>query len=125
MLTRTENVNVYNIICDSLGLPPQPNNGTLRLPLKPIGLHSDAGAPAVEDPSDPPATSTFVADTPTHAAPADSKPTSPAEAPAGPNPDSGTEDDERPTWWGTLWGKVGEVKDWATDVVDTVKDNFF
>ena len=28
-------------MCDSLGLEPKPNNGTLRLPLKPIGLHSD------------------------------------------------------------------------------------
>ena len=36
-----ENTEVYNIVCDSLGLEPKPNNGTLRLPLKPIGLHSD------------------------------------------------------------------------------------
>ena len=28
-------------MCDSLGLEPKLNNGTLRLPLKPIGLHSD------------------------------------------------------------------------------------
>ena len=36
-----QNTEVYNILCDSLGLEPKPNNGTLRLPLKPIGLHSD------------------------------------------------------------------------------------
>jgi len=36
-----ENTEVYNIICDSLSIKPKPNNGTLRLPLKPIGLHSD------------------------------------------------------------------------------------
>ena len=36
-----ENIEVYNIICDSLSIKPKPNNGTLRLPLKPIGLHSD------------------------------------------------------------------------------------
>ena len=36
-----QNTNVYNIICDSVGITPRPNNGTLRLPLKPIGLHSD------------------------------------------------------------------------------------
>lgn len=28
-------------MCDSLGIQAKPNNGTLRLPLKPIGLHSD------------------------------------------------------------------------------------
>ena len=36
-----QNTEVYNIVCDSLGIEPKPNNGTLRLPLKPIGLHSD------------------------------------------------------------------------------------
>ncbi len=36
-----QNIEVYNIICDSLHIPPHPNNGTLRLPLKPIGLHSE------------------------------------------------------------------------------------
>jgi hypothetical protein len=35
-----ENTNVYNILCDSLGLAPAPNNGTLRLPLRPVGVHS-------------------------------------------------------------------------------------
>lgn len=42
---------MYNILCDSLGLTPSPNNGTLRLPLKPVGLHDTV--PAVEVPSDP------------------------------------------------------------------------
>lgn len=28
-------------MCDSLGIEAKPNNGTLRLPLKPVGLHSD------------------------------------------------------------------------------------
>jgi hypothetical protein len=48
------NIDVYNIVCDSLGIEPVPNNGTLRLPLKPIGLHSDAGAPALDTPPDLP-----------------------------------------------------------------------
>lgn len=29
-----QNTEVYNIVCDSLGIEPLPNNGTLRLPLK-------------------------------------------------------------------------------------------
>jgi hypothetical protein len=28
-----QNIEVYNLVCDSLGIPPVPNNGTLRLPL--------------------------------------------------------------------------------------------
>lgn len=52
ILILIENIEVYNIICDSLGISPKPNNGTLRLPLKPVGLHTPETS--VEDPSDPP-----------------------------------------------------------------------
>ena len=48
---------MYNIICDSLCLNPKPNNGTLRLPLKPVGLHSpETAASEPSDPVDPTAT---------------------------------------------------------------------
>lgn len=46
-----QNINVYNILCDSVGLTPVPNNGTMRLPLKVVGLHDpDIN---VDDPADP------------------------------------------------------------------------
>ncbi|KAI9694396.1 MAG: hypothetical protein M1822_000012 [Bathelium mastoideum] len=50
-----QNTEIYNIVCDSLGITPVPNNGTLRLPLKPIGLHSDHGVTPPEIPNDLPA----------------------------------------------------------------------
>jgi hypothetical protein len=37
-----ENIEVYNIVCDSLGIAPAPNNGTVRLPLTPVGTHSNS-----------------------------------------------------------------------------------
>ncbi|KAL1639559.1 hypothetical protein SLS58_007758 [Diplodia intermedia] len=46
-----QNIQLYNIICDSIGADPAPNNGTLRLPLKPVGLHSDVEPE--ETPEDP------------------------------------------------------------------------
>ncbi|KAK7425850.1 hypothetical protein QQZ08_007699 [Neonectria magnoliae] len=46
-----QNIEVYNMLCDSVGIEPQPNNGTLRLPLKPIGLHKPEETP--EEPTDP------------------------------------------------------------------------
>ncbi|KAF2754088.1 Phosphodiest-domain-containing protein [Pseudovirgaria hyperparasitica] len=49
-----QNIELYNIVCDSLGIQPLPNNGTLRLPLRPIGLHNETGAPGIERPNDPP-----------------------------------------------------------------------
>lgn len=52
MLTESENIEVYNIICDSLGITPKPNNGTLRLPLKTNGFHTPDSS--IEEPSDPP-----------------------------------------------------------------------
>ncbi|PTB74331.1 Phosphodiest-domain-containing protein [Trichoderma longibrachiatum ATCC 18648] len=46
-----QNIEVYNLLCDSLGVRPQPNNGTLRLPLKPIGTHDTEEEPKLpEDP---------------------------------------------------------------------------
>ncbi|KAL8996892.1 MAG: hypothetical protein Q9169_003703 [Polycauliona sp. 2 TL-2023] len=48
-----QNIEVYNIICDSLSVTPKPNNGTLRLPLRPAGLHSDPTAPKLEILEDP------------------------------------------------------------------------
>lgn len=50
---------MYNIVCDSLNLIPQPNNGTLRLPLKPVGVHSPETTP--EEPLDP-TSSVFVSE---------------------------------------------------------------
>ncbi|KAI1432026.1 alkaline-phosphatase-like protein [Xylaria sp. CBS 124048] len=46
-----QNTNVYNILCDSIGMTPMPNDGTLRLPLKVIGLHDDEHR--LEEPEDP------------------------------------------------------------------------
>ncbi|PNY27182.1 pyrophosphatase/phosphodiesterase [Tolypocladium capitatum] len=51
-----QNTEVYNILADSIGMVPKPNNGTLRLPLKPIGTHKPDDRP--EQPADPPHPST-------------------------------------------------------------------
>ncbi|PYI09658.1 nucleotide pyrophosphatase family protein [Aspergillus sclerotiicarbonarius CBS 121057] len=124
-----QNTNVYNIICDSLGVTPHPNNGTMRLPLQTIGLHSDEGTPTLDSPPDPPFPSSTAGMTPTKMPSAEmSASASPTEtAPeAQPEPDSESDDDdeEDPTWWGVLWDKLEEAKEWATDLFDTVKDNF-
>ncbi|ORY14586.1 alkaline-phosphatase-like protein [Clohesyomyces aquaticus] len=47
------NTELYNIVCDSIGVEPMPNNGTLRLPLKPVGLHTDPETPPDVTPPDP------------------------------------------------------------------------
>ncbi|KAG5952895.1 hypothetical protein E4U58_000601 [Claviceps cyperi] len=47
-----QNINVYNILCDSLGITPAPNNGTLRLPLQAVGTHSPENQDVA--PADPP-----------------------------------------------------------------------
>lgn len=56
MIEPFQNINVYNILCDSLGIQPQPNNGTLRLPFKPVGSHGPGNQP---EPADPPPSSTI------------------------------------------------------------------
>ncbi|KIW00948.1 uncharacterized protein PV09_07474 [Verruconis gallopava] len=49
-----QNIELYNIVCDTLGINPAPNNGTIRLPFKPVGQHTDTDAPQIETPYDPP-----------------------------------------------------------------------
>lgn len=39
------------MLCDSVGIEPRPNNGTLRLPLKPVGVHEPEDRP--DEPQDP------------------------------------------------------------------------
>ncbi|EAW14238.1 alkaline phosphatase family protein [Aspergillus clavatus NRRL 1] len=137
-----QNTNVYNLICDSLGVEPLPNNGTLRLPLRPVGLHSDEDAPVIEQPSDPSVTSTMISSTMNLAATAAPptlsetpsitstavvvQPSSPPETESNTKPqnDPESDDEKGPTWWGTLWNKVEEFKDWAGEVIDAVKDKF-
>ncbi|KAF4161104.1 hypothetical protein CNMCM6069_006067 [Aspergillus lentulus] len=131
-----QNINVYNLVCDSLGIDPLPNNGTLRLPLQPVGLHSDQDAPVVDKPADPPISSAGVSVIPSQTmTPASTpsegsstafiQPTSPSENESSSEPQNEPESDDEqgPTWWGTLWSKVEELKEWATDIIETVKDN--
>ncbi|KAJ0164186.1 putative pyrophosphatase/phosphodiesterase [Colletotrichum tanaceti] len=53
-----QNINVYNILCDSVGLIPEPNNGTIRLPLRPVGTHKSEDTPAEPEDPVPPYTTT-------------------------------------------------------------------
>lgn len=122
-----ENIEVYNILCDSMGIDPLPNNGTLRLPLKPVGLHSDENTPPLERPADPPeqpSTATTPPE-PTSPATAPPEPTSPAsEAPdESSTEDSDREDEKVSTWWGPLHDKFEEWKHWTSDLFSSLKDN--
>ena len=121
-------MNVYNILCDSMGIEPLPNNGTLRLPLQPIGLHSDEDVPVLEHPLDPP-TSTF-ASASTGASMSASMSAIPQSTPSttdAPADTADTEEDDvenQPAWWKAFWGKMHDFKDWAEDMAEAVKDNF-
>lgn len=111
-----ENIEVYNIICDSLGVKPLPSNGTLHLPLKPIGLHSDESAPVLDIPADPPAKSTE--EPPSVPTKTDTvNESSPTTSPMGNGDTTGT------SWWDQFWNKFEDFKNWAGSVADAVKEN--
>lgn len=123
-----ENIEVYNILCDSLGVDPVPNNGTLRLPLKPVGLHSDEDAPPVETPSDPPESAMSTTGTgPTTTPTVSPEPTSAASEAPPPTANPESDDEKGSTWWGTLWHKVGDkfddFKEWTEELFDAEHDN--
>ncbi len=127
-----QNIEVYNIICDSLQIPPQPNNGTIRLPLKPVGLHSDKGAPPDETPADPPIemgdgnpstkttqiTATIGVEIP------DVEPTRPVVHDGNtPNTDGRGKKQTSSDWWAYLIAKIEAAKGWASGVLSKIKEN--
>ncbi|KAJ5630234.1 uncharacterized protein N7484_010334 [Penicillium longicatenatum] len=111
-----QNIEVYNIVCDSLGIDPISNNGTLRLPLHPVGLHSDENTPPMERPADPPEPASPTAISP--------EPTSPASvAPTEPSASDPSSHGEKGSWWGSLLDKLVEWKEWAGELITAEKDN--
>jgi predicted AlkP superfamily pyrophosphatase or phosphodiesterase len=127
LLTRfTENIELYNIICDSIGLTPAPNNGTLRLPLKPVGLHSDIESAPNETPSDPVEINTVasLSSQATMSATLDplisfskgstSSSTPSATVTALPAPSSAVESNH---WWDWFTDKADDLKEWVDGLV--------
>jgi len=115
-----QNIEVYNIVCNSLGIQPRVNNGTLRLPLKTIGLHSDEDAPALETPNDP---------VPSHVNTGDIKqdeppePESPPESEGGDGTaDSGSGGGTK-TWWDFVHEQLEMAKEWAKQILEAFKNN--
>ncbi|KAI1378977.1 ectonucleotide pyrophosphatase/phosphodiesterase family member 3 [Hypoxylon crocopeplum] len=127
-----QNINVYNILCDSIGMKAMPNNGTLHLPLKIVGLHDPETV--LEEPPDPVPTeptseedvatgamSILPVETTVNAAePSSTVGVDPVveEKPEEQNPppqeDDETEDDDS-SWWQNTW-------DWVKDKFDGLID---
>lgn len=139
MVDAFQNTEVYNIVCDSLGLEPKHNNGTIRLPFTVSGLHDAETIDLPEDLDDfeivhpllPPEIPKIVGMPSTEAAvvvatssePAVSETSSPAIATSEPE-DVGDGDDDAAdqqassntsSWLEWVNGKFQAVKDWATD----------
>jgi predicted AlkP superfamily pyrophosphatase or phosphodiesterase len=123
-----QNIELYNIVCDSIGVKPAPNNGTLRLPLKPVGLHTDPDTPPNETPPDPVGNTTFLATTSflpslsslaTLASGLDE--TTSWESQSGPIPSLTTS--ARPSassvshWWDWFTDKADKVEEWVEDFI--------
>ena len=139
-----ENIEVYNIVCDSLGVTPLPNNGTLRLPLQPVGLHSDEAAalanvegppvdsddgnePTASSPSaatvslDPPDVEITDAPLPTTPATEENDAGSGSEDSA--SGDSEGDDGPEASWWQATLDKWNDFKDWAAQLFAAEEGN--
>ncbi|CAJ2504276.1 Uu.00g116700.m01.CDS01 [Anthostomella pinea] len=119
-----QNINVYNILCDSVGMDPVPNNGTLRLPLKTVGVHDPETV--YEEPEDPVPTSTsedlatgMMSILPVeHTAIEEPSPT-PEASPVDDTPEESeppTGDDEKSS--GSWWDHVTNTVDWVKNKLD-------
>lgn len=112
-----QNIEVYNIVCDSLGLKPHGSNGTMRLPMKTEGLHSDFEGGATELPKDDPAEIDI-----------EGSPSSDEST-----PDEMSEEEEvasdkskeqgKGAWWKYIHDQLQQAKDWAKGIIDSIKNN--
>ncbi|RMZ86580.1 hypothetical protein DV736_g6195, partial [Chaetothyriales sp. CBS 134916] len=100
-----QNTEVYNIVCDSIGLQSHSNNGTLHLPLKPNGLHPDG--PKVETPYDA----------------GQHENTPPQDVSADTSDENKETTVDKPTWWSFLHEQLQKAKDWAKHFVDSLTRN--
>ena len=141
-----QNTEVYNIVCDSLGIEPVSNNGTLRLPLRTQGIHDfDEPIDMPHDPQEDEVPQGFptlptgsqlppippvqpIAPDP----PQPPEPPQPAEPPKPPQPerpvvhDGLDPEDEGPTnlnlWWEWMKGRLEALKWWAQEQAEEAKD---
>ena len=112
---------MYNIICDSLGIEPKANNGTLRLPLKPVGLHSDEPGP--ETPADPP-TTTKPANLEQGTGDGDEEVNKEASSSGENNVSNDDESDEDlKKFWSYMKAKMKAAMDWAHRVFTGLKES--
>lgn len=128
-----QNVEVYNIICDSLGIVPHSSNGTLHLPFKPIGLHDQQDSEDSEILPDPPSPTNDIHRATISLAPdlgrprlsdADDQPhvaTSirPDKASTTKHVESNQGDDEAATkssWRGLLDKTLSQIKQWINNI---------
>ena len=119
------NTNVYSIICDTLGIEPRPNNGTIRLPFKTTGVHDSEQYEQPPDDPPPIAHVDIGGIVPTISPPdleagdvSPSKETQveepavvPGKADAKETEESG---DDSTSWRQWIDGKIDQVKSWVT-----------
>ena len=121
-----QNIEVYNIMCDSLGIAPHPNNGTLRLPLQTDGLHSEDDKPGSETLIDPvdeekhddkEITQEEDSDSPNEPLP------DPEEQDSEPAPEEDKDDKSKGSWWDFVHEQLENAKEWAKEFVESIKGN--
>jgi hypothetical protein len=111
-----QNIEVYNIVCESIGVHPVTNNGSLHLPLRIEGLHSDEGAPVIDTPHD----ADEDADTtepPDGAQNEQSQETNTTEDGASPA------DEGKKSWLQFLKDGIDKAKEWAKQFAEALKGN--
>lgn len=148
-LENFQNTEVYNIVCDSMGIEPKPNNGTFRLPLKPIGLHSEEHTSTEDDLPDLPAETSHINDSPTEAnepeladspvepnvqsdgtSTINTKPVDPVDTdvlndPALPEDEEQSKEtkEEMNKFWALVKAKMKAAQQWAKEIIANSKAN--
>lgn len=119
-----QNIEVYNIVCDSLGMAPHGNNGTIRLPMTTVGLHSDFNEPLelpVDDPADIHDTTGDGTGSSSTATPTSDE-QGQASSVAMPD-DSKSNVESHDSWWKYIHEQLEKAKDWAKEIIGSINNN--
>ncbi len=118
-----------------MGIEPKPNNGTLRLPLKPVGLHSDLpeeptplDKPSAPEKPSPPAKTTSPDDPtfpPKHTGPEEISDQQETADEMAAETEEQTEEakEDMNRFWAYVKAKMNAAQEWANKVIASLKAN--
>ena len=118
-----QNTEVYNIVCDSIGVKAHDSNGTLHLPFRIEGMHGTGTDVPHDAGKDEDVTPVDGEGADVGAEGDGAKEGADAGVGEGEKQDEDSEKEGKADWWKFLHDQLQKAKDWAKQFADSIKGN--